>query len=456
MAEILPFRGIRYNKDNVGSLEVVTAPPYDVISSQDRDRLYEKNDYNVIRLILGKEFPGDDKRNNRYSRAANFLHDWLKEGILKEDAQESIYVYEQEYSYRGKRKVRRGFISLLRLKDFGQGVLPHEETLAKPKEDRLRLLKACQPNLSPIFTIYADPDRAIDAILDPFTPFRDKSLTGLEEEASPLIDMEDERGERHRLWSVSSPEKLKKLTRLMSDKEIYIADGHHRYETALTFRNEMRQCFHHSTGSEPYNYLMVYLTNMEGEGLTILPAHRLIQNLPDLDISKLKVQINKFFRITKLDPLERRFLMGLDKGEGQLRKMLSFLKEMGGNNCVFGMSDGGKLYLLTLRDETIIDQLVKEEQSREWKRLDVTILHRIILDHILAKGKRMEEEKISYLVDAEEAFQLVKDRKYQLAFFLNPTRVNQVKAIARAGERMPGKATYFYPKLLTGLVMRPI
>ncbi|MCK4326459.1 DUF1015 domain-containing protein, partial [bacterium] len=223
------------------------------------------------------------------------------------------------------------------------------------------------------------------------------------------------------------------------------ADGHHRYETALTFRNEMRQCFHHSTGSEPYNYLMVYLTNMEGEGLTILPAHRLIQDLPDLDISKLKVQINKFFKITELD-----------KGEGQLRKMLSFLKEMGGNNCVFGMSDGGKLYLLTLRDETIIDQLVKEEQSREWKRLDVTILHRIILDHILAKGKRMEEEKISYLVDAEEAFQLVKDRKYQLAFFLNPTRVNQVKAIARAGERMPGKATYFYPKLLTGLVMRPI
>ncbi|MCK4325767.1 DUF1015 family protein, partial [bacterium] len=187
-----------------------------------------------------------------------------------------------------------------------------------------------------------------------------------------------------------------------------------------------------------------------------LPAHRLIQNLPDLDISKLKVQINKFFRITKLDPLERRFLMGLDKGEGQLRKMLSFLKEMGGNNCVFGMSDGVNLYLLTLKDETIIDQLVKEDRSREWKRLDVTILHRIILDHILAKGKRMEEEKISYLVDAEEAFQLVKDRKYQLAFFLNPTRVNQVKAIARAGERMPGKATYFYPKLLTGLVMRPI
>ncbi|MCD5390927.1 DUF1015 domain-containing protein [candidate division NPL-UPA2 bacterium] len=445
MAEILPFRGIRYNKDKVGSLEVVTAPPYDVISSQDRDRLYEKNGYNVIRLILGKEFPGDDERNNRYSRAANFLQDWLKQEILKEDEEESIYVYVQAYSYRGKRKVRRGFISLLRLKDFGHGVLPHEETLAKPKEDRLRLLRACLANLSPIFTIYSDPDGAVDALLGPFAPFRDAPLTGLEEKASPLIDMEDEKGERHRLWPVSSPEKLKRLREIMSDKEIYLADGHHRYETALAFRNEMRQRSPHSTGSEPYNYLMAYLTNMEDEGLTILPTHRLIRDLPDLDIPALKAQINKFFKITELD-----------KGEDQIGKMLSSLEKMAESNCAFGMSEGAKLHLLTLRDETIVDQLVKEERSREWKRLDVTILHRIILDHILAEGERMEEERITYLIDAEEAFQLVKEGKYQLAFFLNPTKVNQVKAIARAGERMPGKATYFYPKLLTGLVMRKI
>lgn len=432
MAEILPFRGIRYDERRVGALEAVTAPPYDVISPEESEGLYKKSDYNIIRLILGKEFPEDNERDNKYSRAANFFQKWLREGIIREDKERCIYIYEQEYFHKGKKKARRGFLALLKLEDFDRGViLPHEETLSRPREDRLHLLRACWANLSPIFTLYSDPARTMDRLL--------------EEERELLVEIEDAQGEKHRLRSLASGEKIETLRRFLKDKELYLADGHHRYETALSFRNELRQKSPHYSGSEAYNYLMVYLTNMDSDGLVTLPAHRLVSGLGNLDMEELKRRLSCLFEI-----------ISFGEGEDNLRKLLASLEERSVKEHLFGMYGAGGLYLLRLRDEAVLRRLIKGNRHWSWKRLDITILHQVILNGILAKGKRLEEEKMAYLADAGEVFRLVREGRYQLAFFVNPTRVSQVRNIARAGEKMPGKATYFYPKLLTGLLMRKI
>ncbi|NOX97542.1 MAG: DUF1015 domain-containing protein [Nitrospirae bacterium] len=430
MAEILPFRGIRYDEGRGDALERVIAPPYDVISPQDRDRFYGESDYNVIRLILGKEFPEDDERNNKYSRAADFFQEWLKKGVLKEDEEPAIYVYEQEYFHKGKKKSRRGFLALLKLEDFGSGgIFPHEETLSQPKKDRLNLLRVCWANLGPIFTLYSDPNRIVEGLLG--------------EEKETLIDVEDTKGERHKIKAITSSEKIEGLKQFLKNKEIYLADGHHRYETALNFRNEMRQKSSSYTGGEAYNYLMTYFTNMDDEGLLILPAHRLISKLKDLNIDELIKKLSPCFEITLLGP-----------GEDELRKLLSSLEKRNEGEHLFGMYGAGRLYLLRLRDEAILHKLMGGDKSWDWKKLDVTILHQIILNGGLSGGKRLDEGKVDYLTDAEEAFRLVGRGKYQLAFFLNPPKVSQMRDIARVGEKMPGKATYFYPKLLTGLLMR--
>lgn len=433
MAEIGPFKGIRYAQGKGNALGRVVAPPYDVITSRDKDELYEKSDYNVVRLILGKEFPGDNERDNKYNRAANLFQGWLREGVLKEDEEPAIYIYQQEYFHAGRKKTRRGLLALLKLEDFDKGViLPHEETLSRPLEDRLHLLKACRANLSPIFTLYSDPARTMDSLL--------------EEEREPLMEMEDAQGEKHCLWAVTQSEKIGEWRRFLKDKEIYIADGHHRYETALNFRNELRLKSSSDTGSEAYNYLLAYLTNMDSRELTILPAHRLISHLESLDRDELRKKLSHLFDI-----------IPFGAGKGELGRLLSFMREGSDDKeHLFGMDDGENLYLLRLRDERELHQLVEGNKSWNWKRLDVTILHRVILDGCLAAGKRLDEGKIAYLINAEEAFRLVREGRHRLAFFVNPSKVNQIKDIARAGEKMPGKATYFYPKLLTGLLMRKI
>ena len=432
MAEILPFKGIRYAQGKGEALERVVSPPYDVISSEEREGLYRKSDYNIIRLILGKEFPGDDEKNNKYSRAAAFFREWLREGILREDEKPAIYIYEQEYFHKGEKKIRRGFLALLRLEDFARGaILPHEETLSRPREDRLHLLRACQANLSPIFALYADPTRVMDGLL--------------EEERELLLEAKDAQGEKHRLWAFTSNEKIERLKRFLKDKELYLADGHHRYETALNFRNEMRQKSSSCTGREAYNYLMAYLTNMDSAGLVILPAHRLVSGLENLNGERLREGLNRLFEVTPFG-----------EGEDNLQRLLSSLEEKNAEEHLFGMYGAEGLCLLRLRDEAVLRRLIEGDKPWSWKRLDITILHQVILNGILAVGKRLDEEKIAYLADAGEAFRSVREGKHQLAFFVNPTRVSQVRDIARAGERMPGKATYFYPKLLSGLVMRKI
>lgn len=416
MVEIIPFRGLRYNPEKV-ELKKVVAPPYDVISDDARNKYY-KNKHSVVRLILGKEFKRDSPKNNRYTRAAEYLRKWAEGGVLKTDSEPSIYAYEEKYAYNGKTKRMLGFIALAKLEPFSRGViLPHEETLPEPIEDRLKLIRACRANFSPIFAMYSDPRMAVEKLI--------KSDT----KKKPVANIEAE-GVRHRIWRISGKSVIEKVASEMKNKAVFIADGHHRYETALKFMNE--------TGGKN-NYVMMYFTNADSGGATILPAHRLLKG--DSSASKIS-GIERYFKVTAVD-----FNYG---SEAAQRKKLLRLMAQRSSRHAFGMYRGKRrYYLLVLKDEKILDGMVKARKSQSWKKLDVVIAHSLLIGRIL----KVKPKDITYVVGAEKAVQLVKNGEYEVAIFLNPTKLQEVKKIALAGERMPGKATYFYPKLLTGLVM---
>lgn len=407
MVEIRSFKGIRYG---TGDVAKVVAPPYDIISSEERDRYYNAHENNVVRLILGKKFPGDNQKNNKYTRAGEYLEIWIKSGILKQDKEPSIYVYEQEYFYRGKKKILRGFIALVRIEEGA--ILPHEETLSKPIADRLKLMKATDANLCPIYALYSDPKKILDSVL--------------EVKQKPAIDIRFN-DVRHRVWKVSDAAMIKKVKREMKTKKLFIADGHHRYKTALAFRNEMRRGTH--------NYVMMFLTNTDSGGITILPAHRAVCT----SSARLENKIKQYF-----DSVALKFSRG--NKNARLKEMLEEMERQNDKH-IFGMYAGGNEFcLLTLKDEKILDRIIKGK-SPEWKRLDVAILHTLLLKHANA---------VEYVIGEKKAIRLVDEGRYNIALFLNPTKVEQVKKIALANERMPGKATYFYPKPLTGLVINKL
>jgi uncharacterized protein (DUF1015 family) len=406
MVDVMPFRGIRYG---TGDLAKVVAPPYDVISGEERDEYYSAHENNVVRLILGKEFPGDDQKNNRYTRAGEYLEIWIKSGVLKQDREPSIYIYEQEYCHREEKKILRGFIALVRIEEGA--ILPHEETLSKPIADRLKFMRATNANLCPIYALYSDENKTLEP--------------ALEVKQKPAVDVKFD-GIRHKVWKVSDAAAIKKVKKEMKDKKLFIADGHHRYKTALAFRNE----------SGMHDYVMMFLTNMDSGGITILPAHRVVRIS---NTSKLENKIRRYFNSAVLK-------FGRKNKNAKIKEMLEEMERQDSKH-IFGMYSGGTEFrLLILKDEKILDRIIKGK-SREWKRLDVAILHVLLLNR---------EEKIEYVIDEKKAIQVIDEGRYNVAFFLNPTKVEQVKKIALANERMPGKATYFYPKLLTGLVLNKI
>lgn len=379
----------------------------------------------MIRLILGRERPGDDLQNNKYTRAATYLNEWLEQGVLIRDGEPSIYVYEEEYRYRNQKRVMRGFIALAGLEELGTGsILPHEETLKGPIKDRLALIKTCRANFSSIFTVYSDPSGAVEESLNP-------------KNAGELVADVLSEGVRHRLWRVSNPRVVNGVVERMGDKQVLIADGHHRYETALNFWRE--------TGDERHRYVMMYFTNMDRSGITILPAHRVVRGLKNLSLDDLKAKLGRYFSITEFSAADE---------EASRRQLLKRMMEMNRTKHVLGMYIGGKYFLLSLVDEKILDKIGDQRKSREWRRLDVSIVHSLVLNHIL--GVEADGDDVVYITDAGEAVELVGKGLYQLVIFVNPTKLAEVKNIAMRGERMPGKATYFYPKLLTGLVMNKL
>lgn len=388
MVEIFPFRGIRYSASDI---EDKVAPPYDIISEEMRDELYKKNPYNIVRMTLGKEFPTDDADENRYLRARNFLKKWLEEGVLVRTKKPAIYPYQIEYELKGRKKVMNGFFALVKLDPDYKKIRAHEKTLSKPKEDRLRLMRACSANLEPIELLY--PDRAIDELIK----------AGKEK-----IEVTSWNG-INRLWEVTNEEIIKKLQEEFKEKILFIADGHHRYQTSIN---------HWKEGGAPYR--MAVFINMDDPGLEILPTHRMLDASTDDFLEKAK----NYFYIEKMD------FHSSDRGK-------EMMDEIWDKKCTFALYSGDNHYfILILKDE------VKEDYT---KMPDVSIFHSL-LEKMGISGD------IGYTRDEEETISSVDEKKCQLSVLLNPIKMEEFKSTALKGEYLPQKSTYFLPKMLSGLV----
>lgn len=444
MAKIVPFRGILYNSERTGDLNKVVAPPYDVISSAYQEELYKRHPHNIVRLILGKAYPDDASGNDRYSRAAADFKKWENDKILVRDEKPGIYYYVQVYKLKdGERKARKGFIALAELEEFGKGgIHPHEKTLAGPKADRLKLMEACNANFSCIFSLYSEPQKTINNFLE------DCCITD-----APIIDVVDDDGVESKVWRVAKPDVIKRVKEIMADKPLFIADGHHRYETALNYRNMMRERVKDYTGREAFNYVMMYFSNMDDEGMTIMPTHRVIHSIQNFKQKSFLVNCSHFFDIEEVK---------WDSSiEPRIRKdFYKRMEEKGKKLPSFGLfiSDMNSYFVLTLKEKGIMDKVFGNSIPDVFKSLDVTILHALILNNILGISASAQENQTNlvYVKGLDEALEEAKKDGRQMTFLLNPTKIEQVKAVASAGQVMPQKSTYFYPKLLSGLVINPI
>lgn len=426
MAEFLPFHGLRYNRDKV-ELSDVLAPPYDVIKGDMRGQLVARSDYNVVGVEL-PEGEGDAK----YANAARLLEAWTAKSILVRD-DPTFYVYEQEFEVPGSGAVRRrrGVLGVLRLEEFGEGVQPHEFTLSGPKEDRLKLLRATRANTSPIFGLFADNDGWVTALItNAYTEH-------------PLCEARDGEGVLHRLWHMDDDETVNAAVAALEDEPILIADGHHRYETALNYRNERRAAAlaagHEWTGAEPENFVLMMVVSTLDEGLIVLPTHRLVKNVAADKIDSLIGNLERYFEIGVL-PVAGAVALPDDATPS------------------FGLHLNGQSYSVRLRAGQEHLAALDAARSTAYNALDVTVLHTLILEQQLGIGptELAAGGSIGYTIDAAEAIRKVDAGEYQAAFLLRSTPVEQVQQVAAAGDRMPQKSTYFYPKLVTGLVLRPL
>ncbi len=452
MALIVPFRGISYDVRKVGDFSRVVAPPYDVISPEAQDALYRRHPQNVVRLILNKENLQDNAQDNRYTRSATFYRTWLKEGVLVRTPNPQFYFLQEEFNSSilpfapadatGQEIVRQGFIGLIHLEEYSTGVvLPHEKTQTKPRADRLALMEACQANFSQIFSLYPDEEGAM-------VPVYHQVFSSKE----PAVDVTDDEGVRRKLWMVSDPKVLRKVMEIMKSKQIFIADGHHRYETALAYREKQRLRFPQNTGKETYQFTMMYLAAMEDKGLFILPTHRVVYNLEGFQATSLLDQLRSDFSVKVFDFDSRdekitreKFLMELASGADRSRSLGMFLQKE------------KKYFILSLKEERSLDD-AQPGISSSLKALDVNLLHILVFQKRLKIGPQelAAGKNVLYFKEPEEAAGAVKSGKGQIAFFLNPTKVYQVRDVSLAGETMPSKSTFFYPKLLSGLVINPL
>lgn len=426
MADIRPFKAVVYNEKKIGDLSKVVAPPYDIIPKELQDKLYRASPYNIVRLELGKIKPSDTSTDSRYTRARKFLDSWLDKERMIRDEKDSIYVYSQKYKEGAKVIDRIGFIALMGLDERKNKVLPHENTLLAPKLDRLDLMRAVKANLSPIFVLYEDASHAILKIL--------KSTCA---EKKPFIDLQFE-GIRNRAWRIDDRTDIKKIQTVMLSADTFIADGHHRFEVTRMYSKEVRKSGPSERLKEPSGYVMVYFVESKEDMLTVLPAHRLPKDIGRLKKEDILSRLEKFFTIEKARSLT-----------GMMARL-----EMLRSTHVFGMYVGRRqFYILKLKSMGPVDRALGNK-PKEWKALDVSILHLFIFQHVM--GIRDDDDNIEFVKSPQNTAKLVDDGKFKIAFFLNPTKVAEVKRIARLGEKMPRKATYFYPKPVSGIVINKL
>ena len=423
--EVTPFRGIRYNRGIVGDLWQVICPPYDVISPEQQRLYYEKSHYNAIRL----EFPAPT--GDRYQTAATTFQQWLRQDILQRDSSPTLYLHEHQFTYLGRNMTRRGVIARVRLEPWGSGVFPHEETSSKDKSDRLQLMRACRANFSPLFSLYRDSRRKIAPILSRVA--QGKPLVSSRAGGCNSSDL----GEAHHLWTVTEPKAGRDLGDLLSREPIYIADGHHRYETALTYRQERAQEQSDSCkrSADGFQYVMMELVEFSDPGLIVLPLHRLVRGIPPSSLANLVERLRDFFTLESMTLTTNSWHLPADSYLG-----------------ILGLQPDS-LMVLKKRQGVALEAMMPENRSEAYREFDVSILNHIVLDIILSETK---DEDIAYSVDLGEARRQITEGKYQLGFVLHPPRPEMVGAVTDAQDRLPRKSTYFYPKLPAGLVINPL
>jgi len=436
MAIIKAFRGVRYNPARFDDLSSLVCQPYDRVRYGLQERYRALSDFNVVRLIRNQEQPGDDGTDNVYTRASDLYNRWLGEGVLIRERQPALYAYHQTFAAPGGApRTRKAFIAALGLSGFDEGiVLPHERTHAGPKVDRLNLLRATAVNFGLIFMVYPDPENRVNALLD-------AAVAG----QPPQVDVVEmfEKDVRQQLWAVTDPAVIAAVQEEMGPKrKLIIADGHHRYETALNYRGEMRGGYPAAPADAAFNHRMVTLVSMDDPGLTILPTHREIYGYDDMSPTEILQTAAPYFEVTPLPD------------------WASCQEAMAANEAshAFGFYAGGPFYMLTLRDASLLHELIPEERALTWKSLDVSILHSILLQQVAGIPREVIDanEKVRYHRDPQLPIAAVDDREANFVFFLNPTRMVQVKNCTEIGEKMPQKSTDFYPKAISGLVMCPV
>jgi uncharacterized protein (DUF1015 family) len=431
MVEIAPFKGMVYNNEKIKKFDDVMSPPYDIISEGMQNELYNKNEYNFVKLILGKISPDDTETNNRYTRAKQLFDVWQKQEILVPSNAPAIYPYNVDYTVNKSKKQMKGFFVILKLDPEYKSVKAHEKTLAKPKADRLNLIRACYANLEPIQLMYIDQNdsirKTIDAALD-----------------TPLIKVKGYDGFTHQLWRLDDQKTVKTIVDELKKKVLFIADGHHRYQTSINYAQEKKEQTGNKDQNAPFNYIMVVLCNMFDPGLSILPTHRLIK-MPNVKSDDLIRKLEKYFTVEK-KLIENKKKDYLKTG----KKIMNDIATE--KNHTFALYAKDMYYILTLKDEHAMDALATDH-SKTWRTLDVSILHKLILEQLLGINEKNLEDHVKYTRVDAEAIQFVDDGKYDFSFLINATKIDQLKVIADASEHMPQKSTYFLPKMLSGLVM---
>jgi len=442
--DVRPFRALHYDPHVVRDIGPCLSQPYDVISPEQQEAYYRQDPHNVIRLILNREEPDDNETENRYTRAGALLAQWKEQGVLHSTVRPSFWVYEQEFDLPGiGRKKVKGFIGAVRLRDYAERrILPHEKVLKGPLEDRIRLTETTGTQFEYIWSLYQDKAYVIDNILD-----------DCGKEPAIIDYVEQPIGVRHRMWRLTDPTPCEIIRRTMGRLTIYIADGHHRYQTMLTIRDRMRARFPDAGPDAPWEFIMMFLVNSEHEGLTILPTHRMLHGIQVESLFKLGADILEHFHVKKY----------VFRGEDELsvrRRWLRDLADVDQGEHTIGayIANTNGYYLLTLRDEEAYEELVKLDTSSAWKLLDVNILNTLILNQILGitEEQLSLSTSIAYTKDVDEALEKVRAGVMQVALVLNPTALLDVITIAENGEMMPRKSTHFYPKPVSGLVFYPL
>jgi uncharacterized protein (DUF1015 family) len=440
MAQIIPFRGILYNPEKIKDFSDVVAPPYDVISPQQQEQLHQRHPNNVIRLILGKIEKNDSDQNNRYTRAAAFLKTWLEEKILVRDHLPAFYLSSVAFPIENSMVTRFGLVALVRLEPFEKGVvLPHEKTFSKVKSERLELMKACHANFSPIFSLYSDHNGILETLKQAVI------------HQSPDMEMFDSNGFLQRLWRITDTSIHQAVSNAMADKTIFIADGHHRYETALNYRDWIARHSENFSEDHPANFLMMSLSSMEDPGLVILPAHRILSHVGAEALGAFNKKVEQYFEITTFDFKHR----NMDTVREQFIETLHLKSER--NYIGVYMKNHQAFTLLTLKPD-VMEKLYSHEIPQSLRHLDVTVLTRLIFMDILGFDQnRLDNEKlITYASTEKDAIETVLHGDYDVTFILNPTKIEQVQQVARKGLIMPRKSTFFYPKVISGHVLNSL